>query len=83
MLKRNLSLRPEDTGLQTPPDTESDISSRQSEDGDNDFEEDEIQIQENVREVPVKTTSAAGYSLKKDLDREEFISQALASVDLD
>lgn len=71
MLKRNLSLRSEDPGLQTPPETESEEGTDRSEDG-----EESIMSEDGYSE-DTAAVAAAG------LSGEQFISQALASVELD
>ncbi|KAJ4424956.1 hypothetical protein N0V82_000460 [Gnomoniopsis sp. IMI 355080] len=72
MLKRNLSLRPESVALQTPPETESEESTdRGSEDG-----------EESVMSEDGYVEEKAGGS-KTGLEGDKFISQALASVELD
>ncbi|ROW08360.1 hypothetical protein VMCG_03050 [Cytospora schulzeri] len=79
MLKRNLGVRPEDTGLQTPPETESEESSERSEDG-----EDSIRFEEvDIDAMANATSSGRGGDGEAGLDRESFISQALESVELD
>lgn len=66
MLKRNLDVAPEDTGLQTPPETESEQSSDRSENGEDGVESEDGDVVSEAQ-----------------LDGERFISQALASVELD
>ncbi|KAJ0109838.1 hypothetical protein J7T55_004388 [Diaporthe amygdali] len=70
MLKRHFAPRAEGTGLQTPPETESEQSSEKSDDG-----EDSVLDVEN--EATMKDTTRA------DAGTDSFISQALASVELD
>lgn len=68
MLKRNLTLRPEELGVQTPPETESE----RSEDGEESIKSEDGYVEDKA--------AAAGV---KGEGREEFISQALAAVELD
>lgn len=47
MLKRNMaSSKPEVTGLQTPPETDSEVSSGRSEDGDDSIRSDDGKLQQ-------------------------------------
>lgn len=70
MLKRNMDLRPEDMGLQTPPETESEQSSDRSEE--ESVRSDEVEFESNKSGIP-----------EAHDDGQRFISQALASVELD
>lgn len=69
MLKRNLGLRQDVGGLQTPPETESEQSSEGSEE--ESVRSDEVELEEKLR------APDAG------VDGDRFISQALESVELD
>ncbi|PSS03474.1 thiolase-like protein [Coniella lustricola] len=73
MLKRNLSHKPEDLGVQTPPETESEDSSDTSEAG-----EEVLELEDGHGEGKSKTNVVDSYR-----DEESFISQALASMELD
>lgn len=76
MLKRHMATRPGDTGLQTPPETESEESSERSEDGG-----------DSIRsyEVDAEAVGASGRRGDREIeaDGNSFISQALQSVELD
>lgn len=68
ILKRHFAPGAEGTGLQTPPETESEESSERSDDGDASVRSDDLDVGNERRAI-------AG--------AESFISQALASVELD
>ncbi|KUI62212.1 5,7-dihydroxy-2-methylchromone synthase [Cytospora mali] len=80
MLKRNLGVGPEDTGLQTPPETESEESSERSEDGEDSVQSDEVDIGA-VGSIP--SSSGRGGNGEANVNGETFISQALEAVELD
>lgn len=73
MLKRNLTLQPENVALQTPPETESEESTdRGSEDGEESITSEDGYVEEKA--------GGARTALEGD---NNFISQALESVELD
>lgn len=73
ILKRHFAPRAEDTGLQTPPETESEQSSEKSDDGEASVRSDDPDVDE----------AAAKDTRRPDAGADNFISQALASVELD
>lgn len=73
MLKRNLSRQPENVALQTPPETESEESTdRGSEDGEESITSEDGYVEEKIGGA--RTTGPDG---------DNFINQALESVELD
>lgn len=80
MLKRNLGLRPEETGLQTPPETESEESSERSVDGGDSVQSTEVDIEAVVQPLP---SGRGGECAVVNVGGESFIDQALESVELD
>lgn len=70
MLKRNLGLKRDDIGLQTPPETESEQSSEQGEEETIRSDENDFDVKSSAPEMGVE-------------NGEGFINQALASVELD
>ena len=82
MLKRNLGARPEDTGLETPPETESEEGSERSEDGDDSVRSDEADIDAAGAHAQQPSLGREG-GRGTGIDGESFISQALDSVELD
>ncbi|KAI3399018.1 hypothetical protein diail_8045 [Diaporthe ilicicola] len=73
MLKRHFAPGAEVTGLQTPPETESEVSSEKS-DGEDSVRSDDLYVE---NEMATKDTTRA------NAGTDSFISQALASVELD
>ncbi|POS78423.1 chalcone and stilbene synthase [Diaporthe helianthi] len=74
MLKRHFPPGAEGTGLQTPPETESEESSERSDDGEASVRSDDLDVEDEA---------AAVHTRRADAGVDSFIAQAISSVELD